>query len=202
MAVRPPTAPHSITPNFAWSSRCSGDPGPACHTACNEKASVSELLPDTSCLVFAHPSRFRYVASATRGGRLDARHRRRQDTSSPLLSPRVIRAGSSRTCHARAAPGRRLPGSGRSGRESWALKRRSMTLNALRLSGSPLCQARGLDGLECAGALVAVKVVRPVGRSTLTAPARLRRRLAVEAASGYARTGAGGSVGFAGPGSG
>ena len=35
-------------------------------------------------------------------------------------------------------------------------------------SGSPLCQERGLGACECASALVAVKVVRPVGRSILT----------------------------------
>lgn len=36
--------------------------------------------------------------------------------------------------------------------------------------------------MECAPALVAVKVVRPVGRSTLTAPARRRRGEEAEAA--------------------
>ena len=77
-----------------------------------------------------------------------------------------------------------------------------MTLNALRLSGSPLCQARGLDGLECAGALVAVKVVRPVGRSTLTAPARRRVGWGAEPGRGYAAAVVAGSVDRAGPGSG
>jgi hypothetical protein len=52
-------------------------------------------------------------------------------------------------------------------------------------SGSPLCQGLGLVALECASALVAVKVVRPVGRSILTAPVRRRGGLAVEAASGF-----------------
>ena len=52
-------------------------------------------------------------------------------------------------------------------------------------SGSPLCQVRVLDALECVLALVAVKVVRPVGRSTSTAPARRRGRLTAPGRAGF-----------------
>ena len=50
---------------------------------------------------------------------------------------------------------------------------------------APLCcQGRGPVAFEGAPALVAVKVVRPVGRPTLTVPARRRGGLAAEAAWG------------------
>src|SRR3954453_8726733 len=68
--------------------------------------------------------------------------------------------------------------------------------------GSLLCQGRGFGALDCAPALVAVKVVRPVGRCTLTAPARRRGLLGAEAAWGVAGGGVAGSVWGAGPGSG
>src|SRR4051794_31471187 len=68
--------------------------------------------------------------------------------------------------------------------------------------GSLLCQGRGFGAWECAPALVAVKVVRPVGRCTLTALARRRERLGAEPVWGFARGSAAGSVGVAGPGSG
>jgi integrase/recombinase XerD len=68
---------------------------------------------------------------------------------------------------------------------------------------APLCcQVRGLVGFECAVALVAVKIVRPAGRSILTAPVRLRDGLAAEAATGFAPDRVRGTVVFAGPGSG
>jgi Transposase len=51
---------------------------------------------------------------------------------------------------------------------------------------APLCQERGFGTCECASALVAVNVVRPVGRSTLTAPARRRGGWGAEAAWGFA----------------
>ena len=69
-------------------------------------------------------------------------------------------------------------------------------------SGSLLCQGRGFGVVECAPALVAVKVVRPVGRCTLTAPARRRGRFGAEAGWGFAAGGVAGSVCGAGPGSG
>ena len=55
-----------------------------------------------------------------------------------------------------------------------ARERNSHADERMHHSGSPLCQERGFGALECAPVLVAVKVVRPVGRSTLTAPARRR----------------------------
>lgn len=69
-------------------------------------------------------------------------------------------------------------------------------------SGSPLCQGRGFALLECAPTLVAVKVVRPVGRSTLTAPARRRDGRGAEPARGFVAAGCAGGVGGAGWGSG
>src|SRR4051794_8538439 len=66
-----------------------------------------------------------------------------------------------------------------------------LSSNGTSASGSPLCQGRGLAALEGAPLLVAVKVVRPVGRSTLTAPARRRGGLAVEAAWGSSGAGIG-----------
>jgi len=68
---------------------------------------------------------------------------------------------------------------------------------------APLCrQGRDLGAFEGAPALVAVKVVRPVGRSTLTAPARRRGGCGAEAAWGFAVGWLRGSVVDAGPGSG
>jgi hypothetical protein len=68
---------------------------------------------------------------------------------------------------------------------------------------APLCcQERGFGVLECAPALVAVNVVRPVGRSTLTARARGREGRGTEAAWGFASALVPGSVDAAGPGSG
>jgi len=68
---------------------------------------------------------------------------------------------------------------------------------------APLCcQEGGFGTAECAPALVAVKVVRPVGRSTLTAPARRRDGRGAEVAQGFAGGLVGGSVGCAGQGSG
>jgi hypothetical protein len=64
------------------------------------------------------------------------------------------------------------------------------------------CQVGGFGAAECAPALVAVKVVRPVGRSTLTAPVRRRDGRGAEAAQGFASGLVPGSVGCAGPGSG
>ncbi len=63
-------------------------------------------------------------------------------------------------------------------------------------------KGRGLVAFEGAPVLVAVKVVRPVGRSTLTAPARRRGWLAAEAAWGFGPGWGGSSVGSAGRGSG
>ena len=72
-----------------------------------------------------------------------------------------------------------------------------------QLSGtSPLCQELRVGVLECAPALVAVKVVRPVGRSTLTAPSRRRVARGAEPARGFGDGLVGGSVDVAGPGSG
>src|SRR3954469_19055354 len=68
--------------------------------------------------------------------------------------------------------------------------------------GSLLCQERGFGAAECAPALVAVKVVRPVGRCTLTAPARRRGLLGAEPAWGFAAGGVTGSVCGGGPRSG
>jgi len=62
--------------------------------------------------------------------------------------------------------------------------------------------AAGIGSLECAPALVAVKVVRPVGRSTLTAPARRRVGRGAGPGRGFARSVFAGSVVGAGPGSG
>lgn len=64
------------------------------------------------------------------------------------------------------------------------------------------CQDVGIGSLECAPALVAVKVVRPVGRSTLTAPARRRVGWGAVPGRGFAWVAAAGSVLGAGPGSG
>ena len=60
----------------------------------------------------------------------------------------------------------------------------------------------GFGAAECAPAPVAVKVIRPVGRSTLTAPARRRDGRGAEAAQGFACGLLPGNVGCAGPGSG
>ena len=68
---------------------------------------------------------------------------------------------------------------------------------------TPLCrQDRGFGAWECAPTLVAVKVVRPVGRSTLTAPARRRVGRGAEPPRGFEDGLVGGSVDVAGPGSG
>src|SRR5450432_2183021 len=66
-----------------------------------------------------------------------------------------------------------------------------------------LCQGVGVrEAVECAPTLVGVNVVRPVGRSTLTPPARRRGMAPVPGPAGFlAGTGAG-SVESAGPGSG
>src|SRR4051794_9755419 len=72
----------------------------------------------------------------------------------------------------------------------------------MRAHGSLLCQERGFGAAECAPALVAVKVVRPVGRCTLTAPARRRGLLGAEPAWGFAAGRTAGRVGSAGSGSG
>lgn len=54
------------------------------------------------------------------------------------------------------------------------------------------CQGRGFGTWECASVLVAGDVVRPAGRSTLTAPARRSRGLGAEAPGGVrGRRGAG-----------
>jgi hypothetical protein len=72
-----------------------------------------------------------------------------------------------------------------------------------RVLPAPLCcQGAGIGSLECAPALVAVKVVRPVGRSTLTAPARRRVGWGTEPGWGFAGVVVTGSVVGAGPGSG
>ena len=73
----------------------------------------------------------------------------------------------------------------------------------IRVTSAPLCcQERSFDAWDCALVLVAVKVVRPVGRSTLTAPARRRGGWLAEAAWGVRGRCGACSVGFAGPGSG
>src|SRR3954452_6182658 len=64
------------------------------------------------------------------------------------------------------------------------------------------CQERGLGALECAPALVAVNVVRPVVRSTLTPPARRRGGWGAEAAGGVRGRRGAGSVAAAGSGCG
>jgi hypothetical protein len=72
-----------------------------------------------------------------------------------------------------------------------------------RVIPAPLCcQERGFGVLECAPALVAVNVVRPVGRSTWTALAGGREGRGAEAAWGFASALVPGSGGAAGPGSG
>src|SRR6266568_3343536 len=58
------------------------------------------------------------------------------------------------------------------------------------------------EALECATALGGVNVVRPVGRSTLTPPARRRGRAAVPGPGWFLVVVGGGSVEGAGPGSG
>jgi hypothetical protein len=68
--------------------------------------------------------------------------------------------------------------------------------------GSPLCQERGFGTAECAAVLVAVKVVRPVGRSILTALARRRVGFGAGTAGGVRGRRRAGSVGAAGPGCG
>src|ERR1022692_3617767 len=66
-----------------------------------------------------------------------------------------------------------------------------------------VCQGvRVREAFECAPALVGVNVVRPVGRSTLTPPARRRGVAAVPGPAGFLAGTAGGSVKGAGPGSG
>ncbi len=75
--------------------------------------------------------------------------------------------------------------------------------SSTRVTSVPLCrQGRGFGALECAPRLVAVKVVRPVGRCTLTAPARRRGGRGAEAGWGFATGLVPSSVGPAGPGSG
>jgi hypothetical protein len=66
-----------------------------------------------------------------------------------------------------------------------------------------ICQGiRVREAFECAPALVGVNVVRPVGRSTLTPPARRRGMAPVPGRAGFLTGGARGSVVGAGPGSG
>src|ERR1039458_340325 len=66
-----------------------------------------------------------------------------------------------------------------------------------------LCQGGGSGRpFECAPALVGVNVVRPVGRSTLTPPARRRGVAPVPGLAGFLAGGGGGSVEGAGPGNG
>src|ERR1019366_3094927 len=66
-----------------------------------------------------------------------------------------------------------------------------------------LCQGGGSGRpFEWAPALVGVNVVRPVGRSTLTPPARRRGMAPVPGLAGFLAGGGGGSVEGAGPGNG
>ena len=80
--------------------------------------------------------------------------------------------------------------------------RRQTCTSRQSLSGSPLCQEPSSGALECAPVLVAVKVVRPVGRCTLTAPARRRGGWLAEAAWGVGDERRAGSLGAAGSGCG
>ena len=97
----------------------------------------------------------------------------------------------------------------RGGLESLASKSPGEVFHASDLSTcrrvipAPLCcQGRGFGTFQCAPVLVAVNVVRPVGRSRLTAPARRRGGWGAEAAGGVRGGRRAGSVGAAGSGCG
>ena len=72
----------------------------------------------------------------------------------------------------------------------------------VRHCGSLLLSGAGIGSVECAPALVAVKVVRPLGRCTLTAPARRRPGWGAGPGRGFSAVVVAGSVVGAGPGSG